>query len=685
MMWDQVIAPLLTALVLLASAAGVGLAVFAAAGARGTRHSGFEVALAPALGLGVLGYVADLLFMTGGLGMRPIYMAMAAIGLGLLAWRLPHLPKRVAGARTPWLDRLLWTAGWSVVLWFGLKLVIGNITQVNDNDAIYHYAFYSRLLSSGATFDQILLLRNFPATDLNRIIQHVFAMGGTLGGESALHLVNFLFILSMALVGQAVSVAVLGVSRWGNPLPILAILSLREIIYTGFTAKLDYGVAVFELLAAALFLTWRDRARWILPLGLGLALCARTNSLRFAAVIPLLWILDQIWSRAQTGGWAGIFRRTALVGVASIVVTAPPYAMQQYIYGNPVFPMLNGMFGEYAHYYDWVMFESLQYRTEYGWLGAPAVYAAVALKNIWIVPGVVPPGNTAWGLSALMLLAPLAIRRDRATLWLLGFVVLGFATWYEQLNTHRTLLSVAVVAVLLAAALISRMRARLAPLHVVLFLGVGGLASWSAYDFLTINNLVFNYNYVKGMWSRDEYHDLMVRRLYPGVIPTAEETRAIAAIVGDRHMASINLTPFAHPDLIRTRRLMTSPDSLEKIAADEKADASDRRIARELLESPFIAQQARDVSERLWPADGVQRPLAGSADLRWYLTASHDAWRQVGDAIVADPSRLAPMLRFENVAYVLAPAASVFGTSPVGGLTEVWRSAAYVLLRVEDR
>lgn len=680
-MWNQAIAPLGVSVIVWVAAWGVGLAMLALAARGRSRHTGLELAVAPAIGFGIIGYLSDLLFMTGGLDMRPVYWAFTGLGLLLFASQVRRWPVRVPHT-TPWLDRLLWTAGWAIVAWFGWKLFVGNVTPINDNDSIYHYAFFSRLLSSGATFDEILLLRNFPATDLNRILQHVYGLAGSLGGDSALHMVNFLFIAALALLAQGLAAGALKATRWLNPLPVLAVLSLREIIYTGFTAKLDYGVALLELSAAALFLTWRDRARWVLPIGLALALCARTNSLRFAAVIPALWILDQIWTRHEQGGWSGIARRTLAVGVATILLASPPYAMQQFIYGNPFYPMLNGVFGEYSHYYDWVMFDSLRYVTEYGWLSALVVYSTVALKNLYAVPGVITPPNSAWGLSALMLLAPFAIRRDRTTLWVTGFLALGYLTWYWQANTHRSLLSVAIVAVVLGVVAIARLRARLAPVFVVCAVGVAALTIWTGRGFLGINNQQFNYHYVAGRWSAAEYHDLMVRRLYPGVIPDAAETAAIKAVLDGRRMASVDLSPFAHGDLIRTKRLMIPTTPMATIAADEKAEASDRRIARELTETPYIAEQAQALFDRVWPADGVQKPLSGSADLRWYLTASHDSWRHVADALHEDPRRLAPLLRFEGVDYVLALATSVYGTTAVDGLTEVWRSPTFVLLRV---
>lgn len=681
-MWSQAVVPLGVALVVWLAAWGVGLAVLALATRGRDRHTGLDIAIAPALGFGLVGYAADLLFMTGALDMRPVYWAITGLGLLLFVSQVRRWPVSVSQA-TPQLDRVLWTVGWLVVAWFSWKLFVGNVTPINDNDSIYHYGFYSRLLADGATFDEILLLRNFPTTDLNRILQHVYGLAGALGGDGALHLVNLLFLAALVLLAQGLAASALSATRWLNPLPVLAVLSLREIIYTGFTAKLDYGVALLELSAATLFLTWRDRARWILPVGLALALCARTNSLRFAAVIPTLWILDQIWTRAAHGGWSGISRRTLAVGVATILLAAPPYAMQEFVYGNPFYPMLNGVFGEYSHYYDWVMFDTLRYVTEYGWLSVIVVYVTVALKNLYAVPGVITPPNSPWGLSALMLLAPFALRWDRVTLWLTGFVGVGYLTWYWQSNTHRSLLSVAVVAVVLGAVAVSRLRSVSVPAFVAGLAGVAALTIWTGRDFLSFNNLHFNYHYTAGRWSADEYHDLMVRRSYPGVIPEAVEAAAIKDIIGDAHMASIDLTPFAHVDLIRTRRLMIPTTPMPAIAADETADPDDRRIARELSESAYLNGEAEAVFTRLWPADGPQRPLAGSADLRWYLTASHDTWRHVADALHEDPRRLAPLLRFEGVDYVLALTSSVYGTTVVEGLTEVWRSQAFVLLRVE--
>jgi hypothetical protein len=683
LIWAHTVWPLLVALVVGLSVTGIGLSLLKATG-RGRGLSGLEIALALPLGFAVAGYVADLVFMTGNVDMRPVYRVEVLIGFVLFVWHARTLRVQGATMRASWVERALWTVGWAVVVWFAAKLVVGNITPISDGDSFYHYALYSQSLSAGVTFNEILLLKNFPLADLNRIIQHVYATAGTLGGVGALHLMNFWFIVGIALIAQAVSVDVLKVSRWANPLPVLAVLSIREIVYTGYSAKLDYGVAVLELTALMLWLTWRDRRSFMLAVGLGIALCARTNSLRFAAVIPLIWLIDQWWHRREDGGTRAIVVRTLAVGCGVALVAAPPYVMQYVIYGNPVFPMFNDIFGHYRHYYEWTLLDTLRYRTEYGWFGAVVVYAYMALSDWMPIPGVVLPPNTPYGLSVLLLLVPLAFRRSRATLWLLGFVALGYLTWYAQAHTHRTLLSVAVIAVVLGAAAISRLSRPFVALRHALFVGVVGLTAWSASGFLGFNSLGMNYFYVC-CWPTSEYHDTFLPRVFAGRVLPAADLDAIYAIVGDAHLAAVNLAPFSDPRLIRTRRLHISTRSMAAIEADEAGEQVDRAVARELLASEYLTEQARQIEARLWPADGQQRPLEGGADFHWYLTASYDTMQHVGDALLADPARLAPLLRFEGVKYFLAPATSVYGSERVSQLTEVWRSDTAILLRVEPR
>ncbi len=683
LIWANTLWPLLVALVVALSATGVGLTLFKAA-ARGRDLSGLEVVLALPLGFALVGYVADLVFMTGNVDMRPVYRVEVLVGFVLFVWHARTLRVRGATTRASWVERVLWTVGWAVVVWFAAKLVVGNITPIADGDSFYHYALYSQSLSAGVTFNEILLLKNFPLADLNRIIQHVYAAAGTLGGVGALHLMNFLFIVGIALIAQAVSVDVLKTSRWANPLPVLAVLSIRELVYTGYSAKLDYGVALFELTALALWLTWRDRRSFMLAVGLGIALCARTNSLRFAAVIPLIWLIDQWWYRREGGGTRALVIRTLAVGCGVALVAAPPYVMHYVIYGNPVFPMFNDVFGHYRHYYEWVLLATLRYQTEYGWFGAVAVYIQMALLDWMPIQGVKLPPNTGYGLSVLLLLVPLAFRRSRATLWLLGFVALGYLTWYAQAHTHRTFVSVAVVGVVLSGAAISRISRPFVALRHALFVGVVALAAWSANGFLGFNWLEHNYYYAC-CWTKAEYHDALLPRLFANRVLPASDLDAIYAIVGDAHLAAMNLAPFSDPRLIRTRRLSISARSMAVIEADTEAEDADRTVARELLASNYLAEQARQVEARLWPADGQQRPLSGGADLHWYLTASYDALQHVGDALLADPARLAPMLRFEGVRYLLAPITSVYGIESLPQLTEVWRSDTAILLRVEPR
>lgn len=683
LIWANTVWPLLVAMVVGLSVTGIGLTLLKASSG-GSGPSGLEIALAPPLGFAVLGYVADLIFMIGTVDMRPVYRVEVLAGVGLFVWQFRALRLRGTTTTVSWVERVLWTAGWAVVAWFAAKLVVGNITPISDGDSFYHYAFYSQSLSAGVTFDEILLLKNFPMTDLNRIIPHVYAAGGTLGGVGALHLMNFLFIVGIALVAQAVSVDLLKVSRWANPLPILAVLSIREIVYTGYSAKLDYGVALLELTALALWLTWRDRRPIALAVGLGIALCARTNSLRFAAVIPLIWLFDQWWYRRADGGTRAMIARTLAVGCGVALVAAPPYVMHYVIYGNPLYPMFNELFGHYRHYYEWVFFETLRYRTEYGWFGMVVVYIQMALLDWMPIRGVVFPPNTPYGISVLLLLVPLAFRRSRVTLWLLGFVVLGYLTWYAQTHTHRTFLSVAVVAVVLVAAAISRLSHQLVVLRHGLLVGVVALAAWSANGFLGFNWLGINYSYACCL-TKAEYNDTLLPRLFGDRVLPSSDLDAVSAIVGDSHLAAMNLAPFSDPRLIRTHRLSISARPMAVIEADATVDKVDRALVRELLASDYLAEQARQVEARLWPTDGRQRPLADDADLHWYLTASYDATYHLGDALLADPVRLAPMLRFEGVEYLLAPITSVYGREPLPQFTEVWRSDTAILLRVEPR
>ena len=218
----------------------------------------------------------------------------------------------------------------------------------------------------------------------------------------------------------------------------------------------------------------------------------------------------------------------------------------------------------------------------------------------------------------------------------------------------------------------------------VLFVVVASLAAWSANGFLGFNWLEHNYYYAS-CWTKAEYHDTLLPRLFANRVLPSADLDAIYAIVGDAPLAAMNLAPFSDPRLIRTRRLHISARSMAAIEADEASEEVDRKVARELLASEYLTEQARQIEARLWPADRQQRPLSGGADLRWYLTASHDALQHVGDALLADPARLAPMLRFEGVEYFLAPAASIYGSEPVSQLTEVWRSDTAILFRVDPR
>jgi hypothetical protein len=684
--WPNVGGPLVVALLVGLAGVGVGLTILRWA-ARGRGLSVFELTVAPALGLGALGYIADLPFMTGAVDMRPIYVAEIVVGLALVIWQGRAVnANRAASVRAAagWRATAVRAAGWSIVGWFACKLLVANASPISDGDSLLHYALYSQSLSAGVTFDEILLLKNFPLADLNRIVQHIYAMAGAAGGESALHLMNFVFIAAIAALAQGIAAGLLRACSWANPLPVLAFLTIRELIYTGFTAKLDYGVALLELAALACWMTWRDRRLWLLAVSLGLALCARSNSLRFVAVLPVLWIADQWWTRRADEGMRRTVARTVAVGIGTLLIAAPPYWMQQHIYGNPFFPMFNGVLGHYRHYYEWNLLDTIRYHTEYGWFGGLAGYLQIALLDWTSIPGVRLPPNTGYGLSVLLLAAPLALSRDRRVLWLLGFLGLGFATWWvAQAHTHRTLISVAVVAAILAASAITRLRAARPAAYISVSIAVAGLAAWTTWDFLGFNNLNLTYYYAFGGWTKTEFNDVFDRQLFGDRVMPSRDLDAIHALVGRAHIAALNLSPFTDPRLVRTKRLAISTRSMAEIAADPQADAVDRRIARETLASPYLNRQARDLASRLWPSAGAQRALAPGEDFRWYLTASWDAIQFQADELLADPTRLPPLLRFEGIRYLLVPQQSVFARDAIAGLTPVWSSDQAVLFRVE--
>jgi hypothetical protein len=636
------------------------------------------------LGFGILGYTADLAYMLRLASPRFVGAVLLAAGIGLLVLMVVKRPvvaeQPRPGTPHPWsetttLERVLTIVGWSVVLLALLKYYMNTVVPVSDNDSLVHYSVLSRMIANGVPLDDVVLLRKMPITDMNRLVQHLYAQAHMVGGEGAMHLMNFVFFATtLLLVHQFCTQQLRLLPDW-SPLPALVALGLFENLTTGYTAKVDYGVAMFEAALAFAIVLRRELGYRTIAVLIGFAVAARVNSMRFAVVVGIVLATDLLIEQLRVSGRGPALRhalqQTSLVGLGAVAIAGPPYLFNQMVYGNPFFPFFNGVLGAYTHWYDQAVFGSQRYAVT-GLLTPVLLYLQVCLTRFWqfLRPGESLGGRYA--LGPLFLLIPFAFERKRWVLVSQALFWLGFLVWAMTAHTHRTLLGVAFLAMPLIVNVICRLRA----------IPLAYSTTYGAALALTVLTLyapsdVDYFAYFTGRTTRETFYETTVRSRNAALQPPAlSDVEAIRRIAGERRILAVQGLLAAHPALFRTTHVAMPVQDMAARLRDPALDDTDRQVIGSLLGSEYLRERYRSFADSVFSTT-TPGPVLDSRRATWrFARAYADVAYFLQDSLSRNPALLVNLMRVQRAPVLVVPAGLRSSElRAVAALHHVWSSA----------
>ena len=295
-------------------------------------------------------------------------------------------------------------------------------------------------------------------------------------------LFNAACALGMALCGCAIARCI-GLKREYSIVPATLILSAPVIYYSTLQIKPDISVGFFQsttLLLLVLYLR-RSKIRDLLFSGaaMGIALGTKYSSLPFAAcMLPCV----SIAARAATGSLGSAARHVTLFAAVSAAAASPWYIRNALLFGNPLFPFFNTLFGsdnDFSVLNSEILAEYLNGQSNWSWGSGsisitPIVFAA-KFGIVAVLFGII---------GCAFAIAPGLIRRILALFVIIFLVVIiRFGFWGPQYFASLlvVLVSFAALAIQAAADFLAQtfaLRKRVtfaAPLAIVVAINAAGM------------------------------------------------------------------------------------------------------------------------------------------------------------------------------------------------------------------
>ena len=441
------LSPLLWAMLLTVLALAAGFGIVARLAGRVQEGGVLRLALAPALGLGLLGQALFLCGICGRVGAGAA-MAVAALALAAGARSLKAARGDVAAILAD-LRRHRLALGILAVGALAGPAWLALYPPVAWDDTIYHLPLARSLVEHG----RYLFVENLRAPVFPLLAETLFAPALLFGRASTAHGVSLLATLATALLllawgrdrfacpreaGGSMVWALAPAAIWiGQPI---------VVFYAGSTF-VEPLLTLFSTASIVAFERWRRdrRLAWLLAAGAFAGWAAATKYLA-------LYLLAALALAAVCEAGRG-FRFPALAGFASAAALAgtPWYLLIWGLTGNPLFPFLSNLFGAGA----WSGAEAaVRNSVDSGWTQQAG--AVVRLGWDLVVErsrvNAQPPASPLV-IAALPLLLYLGWRRRWARVWvviLAGFVLafLALPRDARYLMPYSPLLSLLIVAAL---------------------------------------------------------------------------------------------------------------------------------------------------------------------------------------------------------------------------------------------
>lgn len=670
----------LAILIPLAAGTGIGLLLLhmGERGRGGARKLGWP--FATVVGLAVMGWLADVVYIAQVVSPRIVGFALMGIGIVCLPVALYRARgmSATANAHGGWeaegpFARALTIVGWCVVLLVLLKQYMNTVLPVNDIDSIMHYAFLSRLIGSGVSFDDVVLLRKMPIADTNRLINHLYALGYMVRGEGSMHLMNFAFLGTAILLVHNFCTRAFGLVPSWSPLPALVALNIFENLATGYSAKVDYGVALLEVALVFSIVLRRELPRWIPALLFGMCVAARVNSARVAVVAGLVLLIDVFHEHREAGvktraAWAAAAKLVGGTALAAIVIASPPYVLNAIIYGNPIFPFLNAFLGSYPHWYDYIVFREQRYDVT-GILAPLKIFVQTCVARLWEF---LPASDTIgrYGLGPVFLLAPLGFRKRRWVMVLYGAFVVGVLTWTVTSNTHRTILGMAFMAIPLVILAMQRLW-RLKTAYYAIYAGVIAMAAFTLYLRIDLDF----FPYFVGRQTAAQFYDQTVRLAPRSLTPGIAEAAKIKQMAREGNIMAVNVVLQAHPDLKRVTTVSVPAVDMQARLRQPGLGDVDRIVILRTIESPYLRQRYGDFAAQYLSPGTEIRPLNGRLEKWRFASIYQDVHYFINDAILASPPLILNLMVAESARILVTPSNLQGGRfRAIPGLRLAWSS-----------
>jgi hypothetical protein len=652
------------------AASGLGIMLLRLAKSKKQAPDILEIPIGISLGLGAFGYLSDLIYMLQIVSMKHAYLLLSFTGLICFSLSFNYIKSLLKSQSIPKsenptiLDYVFRISGWLIIVLFCLGLYIQNVVPVNDNDSLVHYGFLSKMIAGGVTFDDMLLLRNMPITDLNRLIPMIYGSGYAIMGSSGAHLMNFVFVISILLLIHLCCVVYVKATDLWNPLPILIALTIRELVFSATTSKVDYGVAMLIVASVVAILNYRSRALWILSILFGLTICSRTNAIFVVFVMLLIffaaasseYIKNASSSKLKTKAAFESIKATGHIGLGAVIIAAPPYFIHYLIYGNPLFPFLNGKLGNYEHVYDYIVFNFLRYKV-HGFLGPILIYGQLLVQQYKnFLHGL---GQFGLGLSPFFALAPFAISRKpkRQNMILLSFFILGYLAWaiYSS-HTHRSLLGVAFIGVILISIVLGKLK-KLKMIYVPLCL----LVLWSAYGTaarLSIDHFPNKGTYVVpyflGQIDIDKFYQDRILRANPSYYsPKIDDVREIMKRTDGFNLTCVNVYPQLHPDVINVFRFDLPKEDMRTRLSHPDIEELDRYIFTKITSDSYLQNEYDQFSKEIWPTNGVIQKPKNRREAWKLVRKFQDTQYHIMDAVLKSPEKIINIMKLHDSRYLV--------------------------------
>lgn len=309
---------------------GLALLAFGAGRAltRGLRYASRaeEVALATALGLGLLSSILFLLGLFGGLRAPWLWLAMGLVGgASLAAWRSRSSAGRAAaGSR-----RLSWPA-LALLLAVLPAFVLSLYPPMGYDETMYHLPFAQAFARSGA----LVVLPELRPPVFNVLAELLFTACLALAGDVATHVVQFLALLLIA-----VALFTMGrrfASRETGVLAGALFLGSPLAHYQAGTAYVDLLLTSFCLAGLYAWEIWNEEGddRWLVLSAALAGFAAATKYLGLGFVVALA-VATAIHRRRQRP-----WRSLLLFAGVALLALSPSYLRIAWYTGSPLFPFL---------------------------------------------------------------------------------------------------------------------------------------------------------------------------------------------------------------------------------------------------------------------------------------------------------------------------------------------------------